>query len=98
LVIAEVIAGRLQEGMPVPSVRQLAAQHEVNPLTVSRAYQELATEGLLEKRRGVGWFVAAGSGARLLAQERAEFLAHQWPSVVARAQRLGLSLADLLKK
>ncbi len=97
LVIADILNHRLPEGSAVPSVRQMAADCELNPLTVSRAYQELADQGVLEKRRGVGWFVAPGSALALLARERADFLAHQWPDVITRAQRLGLSVAELLQ-
>lgn len=95
-VIAQVLDRTLVEGTAVASVRQCAAEHQVNPLTVSRAYQGLADRGVLEKRRGVGWFVRPGSLAALRAHERADFMAHQWPAVLARAQRLGVSIAELL--
>lgn len=97
LVIADILAQRLEEGAAVPSVRQMASDCELNPLTVSRAYQDLAEQGFLEKRRGVGWFVSAGARLALLGRERKEFLTHQWPAIVARAHQLGLSVADLLK-
>lgn len=98
LVAEDILTQRLPEGAAVPSIRQMATDCELNPLTVSRAYQGLADQGFLEKRRGVGWFVAAGAQAALLARERADFLTHHWPAVVTRAHQLGLSVAELLKK
>lgn len=87
--VAQILEGSLAEGEAVPSVRQWAVQGQINPITVSRAYQELVDEGVLEKRRGIGMFVAAGAPARLLAQERAHFLSHEWPRWRQRLERLG---------
>ena len=88
--------GSLKEGDPLPSVRTVAAEYRINPLTVLKAYQELADEELVEKRRGLGMFVNAGSRGLLLKGERQKFLNEHWPRVCATIQRLGLSPKELL--
>lgn len=95
-VVAMMIEGVLKEGEALPSVRQVASEYRLNPLTVLKAYQQLADEGLVEKRRGLGMFVAPGAGGALRKDERERFLAQDWPRVHATIQRLGLSLEDLL--
>lgn len=90
-VIAEILDGRLMEEQAVPSIRQFAANAAINPLTVTRAYQELVDMGVLEKRRGVGMFVAPLATVTLLAQERRRFLQDEWPALQARLERLGLA-------
>jgi GntR family transcriptional regulator len=97
-VVAMILDGALKEGDALPSVRTVAADYRVNPLTVLKAYDQLADEGLVEKRRGVGLFVNPGARATLLAGERQSFLEGQWPQIRATIQRLGLSLDDLLGK
>src|SRR5690606_24091301 len=92
-----VLEGVLKEGEPLPSVRQVAAEYRLNPLTVLKAYQQLADEGLVEKRRGLGMFVAPGAGSALLKDERERFLSTEWPKVHATIQRLGLSAKTLLE-
>jgi len=87
--------GVLTPGDGLPSVRQIAAEYQLNPITVSRAYQELADEGLISKRRGIGMFVTENAIDTLLASERARFLNEQWPRVLERIERLGLSLQQL---
>ncbi len=94
---AMLLDGSVVTGDPVPSVRQIAADLQVNPLTVSRAYQELVDDGMLEVRRGLGMFVTDGASERLLATERERFLNTELPAAVARAKRLGLSDQDLMK-
>lgn len=89
--VAEILEGRLAEGAPVPSLREAAVEATLNPLTVAKAYQALVDAGVLEKHRGQGMTVAAGARARLHAQERARFLADEWPTLRARLQRLDLS-------
>jgi len=95
-VVAMILDGVLAEGDPLPSVRNVAAEYRVNPLTVMKGYQELADEGLVEKRRGLGLFVNSGARDLLLQGERQRFLAEQWPEIHATIQRLGLTPQDLL--
>ena len=95
-VVAMVLEGILKEGEALPSVRQVATEYRLNPLTVLKAYQQLADEELVEKRRGLGMFVAPGARDVLLAAERRRFLGEQWPAIRATIQRLGLTPADLL--
>ena len=95
-VLAAILDGSLKEGEPLPSVRQVALELQVNPLTVSRAYQELADEGLVERLRGLGMFVIEGARDQLGARERETFLSTEWPQVVARIRRLSLDPAALL--
>lgn len=96
-VITMMLDGQLKPGEPLPSVRQIAADYQLNPITVSRAYQELVDEQLVEKRRGVGMYMTTDANDRLLASERERFLTQQWPEVLERIARLGLSLDDLIK-
>jgi GntR family transcriptional regulator len=96
-VLEAILEGGLKEGEPLPSVRQVALEMQVNPLTVSKAYQELADGGLVERRRGLGMFVIEGVRDALGAKERETFLTEEWPVIVARIKRLGLKPADLVK-
>jgi GntR family transcriptional regulator len=95
-VVHMILDGLLQEGDPLPSVRNVAAEYRVNPLTVLKAYQELVDEGLVEKRRGLGMFVKEGAHKSLLKGERQKFLSEHWPRVHATIQRLGLNPKELL--
>jgi GntR family transcriptional regulator len=95
-VVAMILDGLLQEGDPLPSVRTVAAEYRVNPLTVLKGYEQLADEQLVEKRRGLGLFITTGARERLLQGERQRFLAEQWPAIHATIQRLGLTPQDLL--
>ena len=96
-VVAMILDGVLKEGDPLPSVRMVAAEYRVNPLTVLKSYQELVDENLVEKRRGLGMFVRDGAHNLLLASERKRFLTEEWPRMSARIQRLGLTAKDLLR-
>jgi GntR family transcriptional regulator len=96
-VVAMILEGVLKEGDPLPSVRNVAAEFRLNPLTVLKGYQQLVDEQLVEKRRGLGMFVSAGARNALMKDERQRFLEEEWPKVYATIQRLGLSTADLLK-
>lgn len=96
-VVAMLLDGLLKPGDPLPSVRQVAAEYQLNPITVSRAYQELADESLVEKRRGLGMYVIEGASEKLLASERERFLREEWPLVLERIQRLGLAPDELLR-
>jgi GntR family transcriptional regulator len=96
LVVAMILDGVLGEGDALPSVRNVAAEYRVNPLTVLKSYQQLVDEQLVEKRRGLGMFINAGARARLLQGEREKFLTLEWPVIQATIQRLGLEPGDLL--
>ena len=96
-VVAMMLDGVLKPGDALPSVRQVAADFQLNPITVSRAYQELADESLVEKRRGLGMYVTEGAPEKLLASERDRFLREEWPAMLIRIERLGLSTDQLLK-
>jgi GntR family transcriptional regulator len=94
-VVAMILDGLLKEGDPLPSVRNVAAEYRVNPLTVLKGYQELVDEQLVETRRGLGMFVNAGARNLLLKGEREKFLSEEWPRVAAAIHRLGLTQKDL---
>ena len=95
-VVAMIIDGVLAEGDPLPSVRTVAAEYRVNPLTVLKGYQQLADEQLVEKRRGLGMFINIGARDQLLKGERERFLTEQWPAIHATIRRLGLTTGELL--
>ena len=97
-VVAMMLDGVLDEGDALPSVRQVAAEYRVNPITVMKAYQILVDEGLVEMRRGLGMFINAGARAQLLAGERQKFLADEWPRIQETMARLGLNADDLMGK
>ena len=90
-VVAMILDGLLKEGDPLPSVRVVATESRVNPLTVLKAYQNLADEGLVESRRGRGMFINEGARDLLLQGERERFLTEQWPEIRATIERLGLA-------
>ena len=96
-VVAMILDEVLKEGDALPSVRNVAAEYRVNPLTVLKAYQHLVDEGLVESRRGRGMFVNAGARASLLAGERQKFLEEEWPKIRAKVRRLGLTPEELLE-
>ena len=95
-VVAMILDGVLKEGDPLPSVRNVAAEYRVNPLTVLKGYQQLVDDGLVETRRGLGMFINAGARKLLLQGERQKFLLEDWPRVHATIQRLGLKAEELL--
>ena len=95
--VAMILDGVLKDGDPLPSVRNVAAESRVNPLTVLKGYQQLVDEGLVETRRGRGMFVNEGARALLLKGERQRFLGGEWPRVYATIQRLGLKPEELLE-
>jgi GntR family transcriptional regulator len=95
-VVAMILDGVLKEGDPLPSVRTVAAEYRVNPLTVLKGYQQLVDDGLVESRRGLGMFVNAGARTLLLRGERQKFLAEDWPRIQETIQRLGLRAEELL--
>jgi GntR family transcriptional regulator len=95
-VVAMILDGVLKEGDPLPSVRNVAAEYRVNPLTVLKGYQQLVDEGLVESRRGLGMFINAGARSLLLEAERKKFLGEEWPRVRATIERLGLKAEELM--
>lgn len=96
-VVAMILEAVLKEGDPLPSVRNVAAEYRLNPLTVLKGYQQLVDERLVEKRRGLGMFVSPGARAALQKDERVRFLEEEWPRTHASIVRLGLSLEELLR-
>ncbi|MES2016939.1 MAG: GntR family transcriptional regulator [Pseudomonadota bacterium] len=96
-VIGMMLDGALKAGDALPSVRQVAADYQLNPITVSKAYQELVDENLVEKRRGIGMYVTEGASEKLLASERERFVREEWPAMVERIRRLGIDLEQLLR-
>ncbi|MEZ5461532.1 GntR family transcriptional regulator [Dokdonella sp.] len=97
-VVAMILDGALKQGDALPSVRQVAADFQINPITVSKAYQELVDENLVEKRRGLGMYVTEGARSALLKSERDHFLNEEWPMLYARLERMGLDLETLLRQ
>jgi DNA-binding transcriptional regulator YhcF (GntR family) len=95
-VVTMILDGAVADGDALPSVRSVAAEYRLNPLTVLKGYQELVEEDLVEKRRGRGMFVKEGARTRLLENERDRFLTDEWPQVVATIRRLGFDHEELL--
>ena len=96
-VVSMMLDGALKPGDALPSVRQIAAEYQLNPITVSKAYQELVDDNLVEKRRGIGMYVTEGANEKLLASERERFVRDEWPAMMERIRRLGLDVEQLLK-
>ena len=92
---AKVVAGEWKAGDQAPSVRQLASQMMVNPLTIAKAYQECVDEGILEKRRGLGMYVTSNAQASTHEQEKRLFLTQEWPHIQERIKRLGIQPQEL---
>jgi len=97
-VVAMILDQSLQHGDALPSVRQVSAEFQLNPITVSKAYQQLADEGIVEKRRGMGMYVLDGARQTLLARERQRFLTEEWPALTRRLALLGFDLAELIAR
>jgi GntR family transcriptional regulator len=95
--VAMILDGTLAEGDALPSVRNVASEFQLNPITVSKSYQALVDEDLVEKRRGLGMFVCKGARRKLVASERQKFLSEEWPSTLSRIQQLGLDLEELME-
>jgi GntR family transcriptional regulator len=91
-----ILEGVYQNGDPLPSVRQVSAEHRINPITVSKAFQILVDDELVEKRRGVGMFVVEGARENLIEAERERFIREDWPQIIARIERLGLDPEQLI--
>lgn len=95
-VIALILDGVLEEGDVLPSVRNVSSEQRINPMTVSKAYQTLVDDNLVEKKRGLGMFVQSGAKKMLLDSEKKKFIEKEWPKIISRINRLGLSSRDLL--
>ncbi len=95
-IVALILEGVFVDGDALPSVRQLASDHRINPITVSKAMQLLVDDGLVEKRRGLGMFVGEGAREKLTELERNRFLDEEWPYIREKISRLGLSSEELL--
>lgn len=96
--IEMILKGAVPEGEALPSVRQIAMDLSVNPLTVTKAYQSLVDLDVVEKRRGLGMYVASNAHRKLLAHEREKFLSEDWPRIRAQIEALGLDISDLMSK
>ena len=96
--VAMILDGTLGESEALPSVRTVASEYQLNPITVSKSYQALVDEGLVEKRRGLGMFVCQGARKKLLATERDKFLNDEWPATLNRIGQLGLDIRNLLNQ
>jgi GntR family transcriptional regulator len=95
-VVAMILDGILKQGDALPSVRQVAGDYQLNPITVSKAYQQLVDEQLVEKRRGLGMYVSEGARDALMRSERDRFLSEEWPLLYARLKRMNLDLPTLI--
>ena len=95
-IVAMLLDGLLKPGDALPSALQIAADFQLNPITVSRAYQELADATLVEKRRGIGMYVTDGAREKLIVSERERFLREEWPQMLERIRRLGMNMEELL--
>jgi GntR family transcriptional regulator len=93
--VVMILEGKIREGDPLPSVREIAARYGINPLTVLKSCQQLVVERLIEKRRGKGMFVCVGAKDALLTEERSRFLSQEWPRVCASCARLGIDIHQL---
>jgi GntR family transcriptional regulator len=96
-ILTMIMDGVIEEGAALPSVRKVAVEYQINPITASKAYAELVDEGLVEKRRGLGMFILNGARKKLLATEQKSFLEVEWPKVIEQISRLGLDVNELLK-
>lgn len=95
-VVTRILDGHIKEGEALPSVRKVAAEYQLNPITISKAYQMLQDEQIVEKQRGKGLFVMPGAQELMLDRERESFLSHQWPEILSKISRLKLSAEQLL--
>lgn len=96
-ILTMIMDGILEEGNALPSVRKVAVDYQINPITASKAYAELVDDGLVEKRRGLGMFILKGAKNNLLNTEQKKFLEHDWPEIIKRISRLGLDVKKLIE-
>lgn len=97
-IMSMIMDGNLKEGEALPSVRKVAVEYQINPITASKAYADLVENGLVEKRRGLGMFILEGARKNLIANEQEKFLNEEWPLIMERISRLGLGLKELLEQ
>ena len=97
-VVSLIIDDVLKSGDPIPSVRQMAVEGGVNPLTVSKAYQELVDLNIVEKRRGLGMFITDSAKKELVKLERNKFMKGDWPALLKKADQLDIDLLELINK
>jgi len=97
-IVTMILEGVVNDGDALPSVRQVAGEYQLNPLTVLKGYQALVDEELVEKKRGLGMYVKAGARKALLADERRRFLEEQWPGIAATIRRLGFDPKELMEQ
>ena len=97
-IIGWILSGEFKDGDVLPSIRKVATNFDVNPLTVSKAYQELANVKLIDKRRGVGLYVRMGARKQLMNSERKKFLKEEWPEIIKRMEQVGLDPMELLSE
>jgi len=97
-IMAMILGGTLNEGEALPSVRKVAADYQINPITASKAYADLVSEGLVEKRRGLGMFILEGARKKLLNAEQKKFLEQEWPAIIIRISLLGIDVRQLIEK
>ncbi|MBT4494340.1 MAG: GntR family transcriptional regulator [Gammaproteobacteria bacterium] len=93
-----ILEGVYRNGDALPSVRQIASEHRINPITVSKAFQMLVDDELVEKRRGLGMYVGEGASEQLIEDERRKFLEEELPDFRERAERLGFEINQLLRE
>ncbi len=91
-----ILSGDLIEGDALPSVRQVAIEYKVNPITVSKSYQILVDEELVEKRRGLGMFVQKGAASKLQSNENEQFIKEDWPKILIKIKHLKLDTSQLI--
>ena len=96
--ITMILDETLAEGDALPSVRTVASEFQLNPITVSKSYQALVDEGLVEKRRGLGMFVCKGAHQQLVKSEKDKFIKSEWPATLNRIRQLGLDIGELLRQ
>jgi len=95
-VVQRILDGVLKEGDALPSVRSVAAEYQLNPVTISKAYQMLQDQQIVEKQRGIGLFILEGTKDKIMARERETFLSDEWPKIRQQIERLQLSVEQLL--
>ena len=97
-ITSQIVDGTIAEGDMITSIRQVSLDYQINPLTVSKAYQALVDDGILKKRRGLGMKVVSGAQKKLLTQQKRQFLEQEWPLLKEKLVRLHIDLKELYGK